>query len=154
MDIQPLKFGQTTERSNDLEAQNIPIAIGLKPQEELKQEVFEDLVRQDDEQLGGKLIVDTADDNVLVEVDEVDEEEFKDDMSVAEENQENIAMQATKEDSPQNLSKLIEEETHEEVKEAHSARQIKEKSCFEPSPMPLSPPSFMPDSIPQSVERS
>ena len=116
MDIQPLKFGQTTERSNDLEAQNIPIAIGLKPQEELKQEVFEDLVRQDDEQLGGKLIVDTADDNVLVEVDEVDEEEFKDDMSIAEENQENIAMQASKEDSPQNLSKLIKEETKEEAK--------------------------------------
>ena len=58
----------------------------MKPQEELKQEVFEDLVRQDDDQLGGKLIVDTADDNVLVEVEEVDEEEFKDDMSVAEEN--------------------------------------------------------------------
>ena len=60
--------------------------------------------------------MDTADDNVLVKVEEVDEEEFKDDMSIAEENQEIIAMQASKEDSPQNLSKLIEEETKEEAK--------------------------------------
>ena len=63
-------------------------------------------------------------------------------------------MQATKEDSPQNLSKLIEEETKEEAKEVLSVRKVKERSSFAPSPMPLSPPSFVPDSIAQSVEKN
>ena len=75
-------------------------------------------------------------------------------MSIAEENQEIIAMQASKEDSPQNLSKLIKEETKEEAKQAYSVRKIKERSSFAPSPMPLSQPSFVPDSIAHSVERN